>query len=1089
MPHYSLKRKNAFPLYLFTLSLIKIIWRGILLKKNEIERIPKHYQPHELEEEVKQFWRQEKIPQQVKEKNRDKEPFYFIDGPPYASGRIHLGTAWNKVLKDVAIRYYTHKGYNVRRQPGWDMHGLPIEVKTEEKLGIDIKKEIHKMGVKKFIDQCKTLALENKDLMEEQMKNLAIWMDWDNPYMTIKQQWIESEWAVLKKAWEKGLLYQDLKVMTWCKRCETALAEHEVEYEQIEDPSIYVKFPLKNRENEYVLIWTTTPWTLPANMAVVIHPEYTYVQVKVDDERWWLAKKRLDPVMKEIGRKDYSIVDKKQGHELQGLKYHHLFLDEYEKQKTFATKGNTHQLINAETVELTEGTGCVHIATGHGKEDLEIGKKHNLPVYSPVGESGRYTEGTWKGMDVKEADPKIIEKLKNDGFLIYAGKITHRYPVCWRCKTPLLFRSTKQWFLNVEKLKPSLIERNKKNVDWIPSWTQTRFLDGAEKVGDWCISRQRYWNTPIPLWTCEKCGHKEMVGSIEELKEKATTSIDTNGIDLHRPFVDDIRLNCPQCDGEMTRTQDVLDVWFDSGVAPWASLNYPNEKELFNQFWPGELVIEGQDQILKWFYVQQILGLIFLDEIPYKRVVMHGFVLDKDGRKMSKSLGNIVTPEEIIDKYSIDILRLYLVSSTRLGSDMRFSYEEIDQMEDSIHILWNLFYLATRYMEMDEFSLATIDQKKVEEALTVEDQWIVSYTKKQVKQLEQKLDAMELPKVVRQLLTYFTEDLSRWYGKLIRERLWIEEEDPAKQAVYLTFYHVFKLVLPIFAIFAPHLAEFLYQQTVRKIDPNAPQSVHLLEFPTSKGRNKELEQHMKIARKITSAGLAVRQKTNIKLRWPLQKAVIETEEEAVTEAVNPLRSLLKNTLNVKSIEISEVERRIKCHPSYGSLGPKYKEKADEIAAKIRKIDGKPVKKALENKREYLLEVNGKEYKITKEDLQFEMLPPENYVSGEIPGGHILLYTEREAELQAEGYARDLVRRIQEMRKAMNLEMQDQIKVGVTIPNKEQLQQSLLNQEWKQYIKHETRATTLKFSSLPNPDYSETWTIAREKVTIDITAPN
>lgn len=1050
-------------------------------------RLPRHYKPHKVEREVRKFWDEKEIKQKVVENISDKKPFYFLDGPPYATGRIHLGTALNKILKDVAIRYYTSKGHNVRRQPGWDMHGLPIEVKTERKLGLDVKKDLKEEDVEKFIEECKKLALSNKEIMEEQMKELGVWMDWGDPYMTIRNEWIEAEWWVLKKAWRQGLLYKDQKVLHWCPRCQTALAEHEVEYTEMRDPSIYVRFPLKKaKENEYVVIWTTTPWTLPANMAVLLHPDRNYVQVKIPSgERWWLAEERMEVVMDEIGIEEYNIIKREKGRELEGLKYIHPFLQEYKRQEEFNGGEHVHTLLTGPEVDLTEGTGCVHIAPGHGKEDLELGKRYGLPVYSPVGEGGEYTEGEWEGINVKEADSLILEKLKEKGFLISSDTIKHRYPICWRCKSALLFLSTTQWFLNLAEIKEELFEKNYEEVQWIPSWTRDRFLDGVKKVGDWCVSRQRYWNAPLPLWQCKKCGHEEMIGSVSELEEKAKTPLGES-IDLHRPFVDEILLQCPECGEEMERIRDVLDVWFDSGVASWASLKYPRNKDLFDKFWPSDLVIEGEDQVLKWFYVQQILGIIAFGEVPYQRVVMHGFVQDAEGKAMHKSLGNIIPPEEVIEKYGVDILRLYLLSAASIGSDIKFNYEEIEQVEDALRILWNLCYMVTRYLEVDEFNLDEINREKVEKHFSPEDKWVISHTKRLASKIDQRLKNMEFLKAVRDLLKYFTDDLSRWYGKLVRRRLWIEKEDPRKKAVYLTFYQVFKLSLPLLGIFAPHLAEYLYQRTVRSIDDASAESVHLQTFPSSKGRDPKLEENMEIVRNITSAGLATRQAADIKLRWPLQKAVIETERKNVKEAVRGLEALLKDKLNVKSIEIREMGRRVKCHPSYKSLGPKFKEKADEISKKLRKADGNKVKTELDEKGIYNVKIDGKEYKITQEDVNLEPLPPKNYISEEIPGGHIFLLTERGEMLKAEGYARDIIRRIQEMRKEMALQMEDKITVEVFLSEPEKMKQALLEKEWKDYMKHETRAEELRFSSDSEvTGYTREWTIAGKTVNIGI----
>ncbi len=577
-----------------------------------------------------------------------------------------------------------------------------------------------------------------------------------------------------------------------------------------------------------------------------------------------------------------------------------------------------------------------------------------------------------------------------------------------------------------------------------------------------------------------------MIGNRSELKKKAKCEVEDE-LDLHRPYVDEIKLECPKCGGSMVRIPDVLDVWFDSGVASWASLHYPKREELFESFWPCDLIIEGQDQVLKWFYVQQILGLIYLKEIPYRRVVMHGFVLDKSGRAMHKSLGNIISPEEVVETYGVDLLRLYLLSATALGSDMKFNYTEVERIENDLRILWNFFYLATRYMEMDEFSLSTVKQEKLERHFTPEDKWIVSHTKGLASELDQKLRDMEVPKAVRRLLEYGTEDLSRWYGKLIRSRLWIEEEDPAKAAVYLTFYKVFKILLPLLGIFAPHFAEFLYQRTIRKIDRKAPESVHLLDFPKSGGRHTVLEDHMEIVREVTKAGLAARQKSDVKLRWPLPEAVIETNIKNVKSAVKSLKTLLKDTLNVKSLAIKEVDRRVVCHPLYTSLGPKYKEDAEKVARKLEELNGNEVRRKLKESGSYQVNVDGESYEISSEDVKFELLPPEYYVSEEIPGGHIFLLTKRGDQLKAEGYVRDLVRRIQEMRKEMDLEMEERIIVQIVVPSNANLMQDLIRDEWTEYIKHETRAKELSFgnSLSGSPTYKREWKIAGEQVKIGI----
>ena len=1043
---------------------------------------PKVYNPKEVEEKVERFWIKNNVYELVKKKNKGKKKFYFLDGPPYTSGYIHLGTAWNKVLKDVVIRFYTAKGYDVWRQPGWDMHGLPIEVLVEKKLDIKNKREIEKLGIEKFIEECKKFALTNKEIMTKQFQRLGVWMDWDKPYMTTTQEWIESEWWTFKKAWEKGLIDKDLRVVHWCPRCQTALAEHEIEYKDLEDPSIYVKFPVVDKENEYLLVWTTTPWTLPANVAVLAHPDFDYVKVKVKVdgrvEYWWLVKGRLEGAFKEMGIKEYEIVEEKKGSELDGIRYEHVLRDEYPRQKEFEEKyERVHTVVLGEFVTLEEGTGLVHIAPGHGEEDYEIGKRYNLPVYSPVGKDGAFTEGEWKGIFVKKADEQIIERLRKKGYLVKAGTIVHRYPTCWRCKSPLIFRATEQWFLRVSKIKEKIIEEDAKNVKWLPPWVQKRYHDGVRNVGDWVISRQRYWNAPMPIWVCEKCGHIEVIGSVKELREKSKEELPED-IDLHRPWIDRVVLRCPKCGGDMHRIPDVLDVWFDSAIASWASLEYPRRRELFEKLWPADLIIEGQDQVLKWFYAQQVLSVVAFDTVPYKKVAMHGFVLDAAGSKMSKSLGNMVLPDDVIKRYGADILRLYLIETTLPWEDIRFRWEDVQEVKRVLDVLWNYFYMVATYMDLDNFTIEKVDER-VKSSLKVEDKWILSRVNRLVEVIENAIENFEITKGVRELFYFITEDLSRWYGKLVRKRFWIEQDDPVKLAAYYTMYEVFKTFLVVLGLFAPFLAEELYQRMIRNVDKNAPLSVHLLDWPKVECRDEELEEVMEYAKEIVSAANAARQRAKVKIRWPLKRLILEGDEALLKKVIERTENVIKEMTNVKEIVVGSVEKTYEVNPLMKKLGPKFRKEAKKVAEALKKVDALKVKEELEKKGVLKVKVNGKEYEITAEDVEIIEVLPEGYVGEKFKGGMAYLYTVRDEKLIAEGYARDVVRRIQEMRKQLDLNIEEEIVVYLSLP--ENLRKYV--EMFLDYVKRETRARDISFKEPRG--YIKEWNIDGVKVIIGV----
>ena len=1042
----------------------------------------KRYSP-EIEKEILEFWEKNNIRKKVFDKRKDGKKFYFLDGPPYTSGYIHLGTAWNKVLKDIVIKYLLFKGYAVRAQPGWDMHGLPIEVLTEKKLGFKTKKDIEKFGVDKFIEECKKLALNNLEVMEKQFRRLGVFMDWENPYRTIDPKYIESEWYTFKKAWEKNLLYVDERVIHWCPRCQTALAEHEIEYKELEDPSIYVKFKLKGKDNEYVLIWTTTPWTLPANMAVLAHPDYTYVKVRVDQggnkEYYWLLEDRLEAVMAEIGIKKYEVVDRKKGAELDGWKYEYPLLEEMPRQKEFeSNNGRVHTIVLGTFVETTEGTGLVHIAPGHGQEDWQIGKQYGLPVYSPIDEEGKYVEGAWKGIFVKDADKLIIETLKSKGLLLYFGKIKHRYPTCWRCKSPLLFRATKQWFLAVSKIKEGILREDEKHVEWVPEWVRKRYQDGVANVGDWVISRQRYWNAPIPIWKCEKCGHIEVIGSFDELRKLSKNKLPEK-IDPHRPYIDNIVLRCPKCGGDMHRIPDVLDVWFDSAIAGWASLGYPKKRELFDRYFPADLIIEGQDQVMKWFYAQQVLSYVVFGYPPYKKVVMHGFVLDAAGSKMSKSLGNIIMPEQVIEKYGADTLRVYLSTIVSPWEDIRFKWSEVEEVYSALNILWNVHIMAKTYMDLDKFDPTKYDEKFFEKYALPEDRWVISRVNSFIRSFEDDLNNLHFARAGRRLLEFIVEDLSRWYGKLIRWRLWIEKDDPVKTVAYYTLYKVFLKLLPPLAVYASYIAEYIYQNLIKDLNKSLPESVFLLDWPAIDLIDEKLERYMEIARDIVSAVGAARTQAKIKARWPLKRLIIDTKDDDVISAVQSLKDIIVRTANIKEIVFDRVPRHYLVKPKMKRLGPKFRKMAKQIAVALEKKPAEEIKQSLEESGKYIIKIGNVEYVIEPEDIEISLASPEGLSIAEFSRGLIAIETKLDEELLSEGLARDLIRRIQQMRKELDLNIEEYIEVYIEGPDefKNMISRHL------DYIKGETRAKRIIFAEPSG--YVKEWKIEEYTIKIGI----
>lgn len=949
-----------------------------------IVKVEGRYNAEEVERPIKELWDSSGIYSKTRAMRVGKKKFFFVDGPPYTTGRIHLGTAWNKVIKDSVLRYKSMCGFHVKDRAGWDMHGLPIEVKVEESLGFKSKKDIESFGVDKFIKRCMEFALSHKDDMTRQFEALGAWLNWEEPYMTLRNEYIEAAWWTLKRGHEKNLMEKGFRVVNWCPRCETAIADSEVEYWDEEDPSIYVKFPVVGEDNTYIVIWTTTPWTLPANMAVAAHPSFEYSKVRAwkDDgeEILILATELVENVLREGRYKDYEILDLCLGEDLVGMEYVHPLEDLVSFHSEIE-----HRVCMADFV-TAENTGIVHIAPGHGLEDFELGVKEDLSIFCPVGEDGNYTKDAgekYQGKFVKDADDEVMDDLEEKGLLLAKGRLVHRYGHCWRCKTPIIYIATSQWFLKVSDLRDKMLEEIKK-VEWYPEWAgSARFKDWITGARDWCISRQRYWGIPLPIWICGKCGSIEVIGTLDELESKSGQKI----TDLHRPLVDNIFLDC-NCGGRMSRVEDVFDVWFDSAVASWATLNYPRDKEQFEEWWPADFITEGHDQTRGWFYSQLGASMLAFDVAPYQSVLMHGFTLDEKGKKMSKSLGNIVQPAEVIEKFGADTLRIYVLSSNAPWEDLHFSWDVVANSHRMLNILWNVYRFPLPYMQLDNFD---ISKTKLDiGSLRPEDRWIISRVNTLAGEVKRNMDQYLLHKATRALSDFILEDLSRWYIQLVRPRTWIETDDPDKIVAYATIYEVMVTLVKLMAPFTPFLAESIYQNLVKSMDPEALESVHMCDWPSPRVDliDEPLEENMRIVREIGEAVSNARQKAGRKLRWPVSNVIISSAKDI---NIGELESVLKSQTNSKKITILPAGEKppmeLALIPIPKKIGPIFKGEAQKVIEALKASDPVEMKVAIEAGECTVL--SGEEtYPVSGDMVEFAEKLPEMLCATEFSGGDV-----------------------------------------------------------------------------------------------------
>lgn len=916
------------------------------------------YNFKEVEKKVSDFWKKNKIEEKVrKQSKKNKEKYFFVDGPPYATGHIHMGTALNKILKDIVLRSKRMQGMNVFDIPGYDTHGVPIEYEIEKEIGVKTKQDIEKYGVKNFIKKCKEFAEKYIKVMNQEFQDLGVWMDWKNSYITFNNEYIETIWWTFKKAHEKNLLYLGKYPVHVCPRCETAVAYNEIIYRQKEDNSIYVKFPLEKEKNKFLLIWTTTPWTLPGNSAVMVHPDFEYAEIEVSNgkERWIIAKGLVESLMKTFG-KEYKIKKVFKGKELEGKKYSNPLA----KDLKLKIKKAYEIILSPRYVNLETGTGLVHSAPGHGKEDYDASRKYNMDIISPIEINGNLTKeaGKYSGKKAGIVDEEIINDLKKNGFLVYSEKYSHDYPLCWRCSSSLLMMSVPQWFFRISKIHSKLLKENEK-INWIPSWAKERMKAWLEGLGDWPISRQRYWGTPLPIWVCENCEKNKVIESAKELEKLSGRKLK----DLHKPEIDEVEIKCSSCKGKMKRIPEVLDVWFDSGVASWAVLDYPKNKKNFSKFWPSDFNIEGTDQIRGWWNSELILSVIVFDKKPFDTIYMHGMVLDIDKKKMSKSLGNIISPQEVIEKQGRDALRYYM-SLMNPGENISYKEDYFKEIKKFFNVLLNISNLVE-----NEYGLKFAEKSKTR---NVEDKWIISRLNSLVKDVLENYNKYLFHKNTELISKFVLEDVSRTYIQITRERI-----NAKDKVVGEILNNVLSSVLLLSAPIMPYLCEHLYQKTNGK-----KESIHFYNFskPDKKKIDETLEKEFGDVLRVIELGLAERDKLKIGLKWPLAKATLYVKEKTQYKR---LEDIIKNQLNIKELEIKS-----------------------------------PVLKS-----------------------------DESYVE------HIKLDTKLTPELEAEGYARELSRKIQAFRKKLGLERKDKIELFVF--TEEEFKKILEKQ--KEFIKERTNS--------------------------------
>ena len=1035
----------------------------------------------EREKHVEQFWKDNRIFEKSMKMRENCPTYTFYDGPPTANGKPHIGHVLTRVIKDMIPRYRTMKGYMVPRKAGWDTHGLPVELEVEKKLGLDGKEQIEEYGLEPFIGFCKESVWKYKGMWEDFSGTVGFWADMENPYVTYENDYIESEWWALKEIWNKGLLYKGFKIVPYCPRCGTPLSSHEVAqgYKSVKERSAVVRFKAIG-EDAYFLAWTTTPWTLPSNTALCVNPNETYCKVKAaDGYTYYMAEALLDTVLGKLGdeeTKAYEVLERYVGKELEGKEYEPLF----ECAGLAAEKQNkkAHFVTSDTYVTMSDGTGIVHIAPAFGEDDARIGRTYDLPFIQFVDGKGNMTQETpYAGIFVKKADPEILKDLEEQGKLFDAPRFEHDYPFCWRCDTPLIYYARESWFIKMTAVKDDLI-RNNNTINWIPETIGTgRFGSWLENVQDWGISRNRYWGTPLNIWQCADCGKMHSIGSIAELKEMSDNCPDD--IELHRPFIDEVTIKCPDCGKTMRRVPEVIDCWFDSGAMPFAQHHYPFEnKELFEQQFPADFISEAVDQTRGWFYSLLAESTLLFNKSAYKNVIVLGLVQDENGQKMSKSKGNAVDPFDALQTHGADAIRWYFYSNSAPWLPNRFYDKAVTEGQRKfLGTIWNTYAFFVLYANIDEFDATKYSLEYGK--LPVMDKWILSKLNSLVKSVDENLAAYRIPETTR-ALEEFVDDLSNWYVRRSRERFWAKGMEQDKINAYMTLYTALVTLCKAAAPMIPFMTEEIYLNLVKSIDKDAPESIHLCGFPavSEEWIDSELEKNMDEVLKTVVIGRACRNAANIKNRQPIGTMYVK----APFELSEFFTEIIRDELNVKKVEFTDDVRAYSSYsfkPQLKTVGPKYGKLLGQIRQALSEIDGNAAMDELNEKGALVFDFGGEKVELGKEDLLIEIAQTDGYESASDYGVTVVLDTRLSEELIEEGFVRELISKIQTMRKEAGFEVMDKITVYAKGNGRIA---ALLNKNADE-VKAEVLATAIELEKTEG--YVKEWNINGEDVTLGV----
>ena len=1031
------------------------------------KKVPTDLKFVEREREVEKFWRDNHIFEKSIEDRKDAPTYMFYDGPPTANGKPHIGHALTRVIKDMIPRYRTMKGYKVPRKAGWDTHGLPVEIEVEKELGINGKEQIEKYGVAPFIEKCKESVWKYKSMWEQFSNVIGFWADMDDPYVTYHNSYIESEWWALKQIWDKGLLYKGFKVVPYCPRCGTPLSSHEVAqgYKDVKERSAIVRFKKKD-EDVYFLAWTTTPWTLPSNVALCVNPDEEYSKVKQGDYTYILASALVETVLKD----DYTVLETYKGKELEGIEYEPLW-------GGLNVKGKAWYVVCDSYVTLTDGTGIVHIAPAFGEDDSRIGRNYNLPFVQLVDAQGNLTKETkWEGVFVKDADKLVLKDLEENGKLFDAPVFEHSYPHCWRCNTPLIYYARESWYIKMTAVKEDII-RNNNTINWIPeSIGKGRFGDWLENIQDWAVSRNRYWGTPLNVWICE-CGHMHSIGSIEELKSMSKNCPDD--IELHRPYIDAVTITCPECGKEMKRTPEVLDAWFDSGSMPFAQHHYPFEnQEKFEAQYPADFISEAVDQTRGWFYSLLAISTLIFNRAPYKNVIVMGHVQDEDGQKMSKSKGNAVDPMDALNKFGADAIRWYFYVNSAPWLPNRFHDKAVEEGQRKfLGTLWNTYAFYVLYADIDNFDPTKYSLEY--DKLSVMDKWLLSKLNTLVKTVDDYLSNYKITETARALQS-FTDDMSNWYVRRCRERFWAKGMEQDKINAYMTLYTALITLSKISAPMIPFMTEEIYQNLVRSVDKSAPESIHLTDFPKVNEEfiDKDLEVSMDEVLDIVVLGRAARNSANIKNRQPIGNMYVKAEN-----VLSPFYvEIIEDELNVKAVEFKDdVEEFVSYSfkPQLKTVGPKYGKLLGKIKEALSNLDGHKAMQELNTDGALNFDFDGEKVVLGREDLLIETAKNDNFVTEADNKVTVVLDIRLDNALLEEGFVRELISKIQTMRKEAGFEVVDHIVLSQS--GNDRIAEIIKKNE--AVIKNDTLADEIVYNNVEG--YTKDWNLNGEHTSLGV----